>query len=78
MLVPLKWLAVGFIVLAAILCPSQAHASYIDPGSGSIILQAVLAAIFGAAVTLRHFWARIKLALFGAPKKTEFKKEDPR
>ena len=65
------------VVMAALALFSQpsAHA-YIDPGSGSIILQAILAAIFGAAVTLKLFWQKIKLGvlgLFGARKQKEEK-----
>ncbi len=55
------------VLLLTVLAPA-AHATYIDPGSGSIVLQALLAVVFGAAVTIRCFWQRIKAALFGAPK----------
>jgi len=37
---------------------------YLDPGSGSILLQILLAAILGAGVLLRTQWAKIK-SLFG-------------
>ena len=33
---------------------------YLDPGSGSVLLQLLLAAILGAGVVLRTQWARIK------------------
>jgi len=33
---------------------------YLDPGSGSILLQIILAAILGAGVVLRTQWAKIK------------------
>jgi len=36
-----------------------AHA-YLDPATGSIVLQAVLAGIAGAALVLKTFWHRIK------------------
>ncbi len=32
---------------------------YIDPGTGSIILQAIAAGIIGGAVAVRLFWHRI-------------------
>lgn len=38
----------------------RAHA-YIDPGTGSMILQATIAAIVGSAVTIKLLWQRIKL-----------------
>ena len=33
---------------------------YLDPGSGSMLLQLLLAAILGVGVVLRTQWARIK------------------
>jgi hypothetical protein len=33
---------------------------YLDPGSGSILLQLLLAAILGAGVVLRTQWSKIK------------------
>ena len=32
---------------------------YIDPGTGSIILQAVVATVAGAAIAVKLFWHRI-------------------
>ena len=37
---------------------------YLDPGTGSVILQAVLAGVLGVGVFARVFWRRIK-GLFG-------------
>lgn len=36
-----------------------AHA-YLDPGTGSILLQSTLALIAGAAVTLKLYWSKLK------------------
>lgn len=41
---------------------------YIDPGTGSIILQAIAAGIIGGAVAVKLFWHRI-LTFFGLKKK---------
>jgi hypothetical protein len=43
---------------------------YIDPGTGSIILQAAVATVVGGAVAVRLFWNRI-LAFFGLKKGEE-------
>ena len=43
---------------------------YIDPGTGSIILQAIAAAIVGGAVAVKLFWHRI-LTFLGIKKRTE-------
>ena len=62
---------VALISLGLALTSSSAHA-YLDPGTGSIVLQAVLAAVVGAAVTLKLYWMRVKvffLSMFSSRKK---------
>lgn len=49
---------------------SSASHAYLDPGTASIILQGTIAAIAGAAVTIRLYWYRIK-ALFSKPSQTD-------
>jgi hypothetical protein len=39
-------------------------AAYLDPGTGSIILQGVIAAVAVAGLTIKTYWYRI-LAFFG-------------
>lgn len=34
--------------------------AYLDPGSGSILIQIVIAALLGLGVAIRMFWGRIK------------------
>lgn len=41
---------------------------YIDPGSGSYLVQAIIAAILGVAFYFKAIWLRIKL-FFGGKKK---------
>ncbi len=36
------------------------HTLYLDPGSGSILLQLLLAAVLGLGVILRTQWSKIK------------------
>jgi hypothetical protein len=36
---------------------------YLDPGSGSYLLQVAMAGILGAAFTLKSYWGRIKAAI---------------
>jgi hypothetical protein len=33
--------------------------AYLDPGTGSYVLQLALAGLLGAAYTLRRFWTRV-------------------
>lgn len=39
--------------------------AYIDPGSGSFILQVVIGTILGASVAAKMYWARLR-AYFGS------------
>ena len=48
---------------------------YLDPGSGSILLQLLLAAILGAGVLLRSQWSKVK-KLFGGKDAAEEDEED--
>jgi hypothetical protein len=37
--------------------------AYIDPGAGSFVLQAIVAALAGAALVLRGYWKRLRSRL---------------
>ena len=50
---------VSLVVVLVWLFPRDAHA-YLDPGTGSYVLQLVIAALLGAAFALKVFWLRIK------------------
>ena len=41
---------------------NQAHA-YLDPATGSMVIQAVIAVVAAAAVSIGIFWGRLKLFL---------------
>jgi len=43
---------------------------YLDPGSGSFIIQILIAALLGLGVAIRASWGRIK-RLFGGKSKSE-------
>ena len=43
---------------------------YIDPGTGSIILQSIAAAVAGAAIVAKLYWHRI-LSFFGLRKNVD-------
>jgi hypothetical protein len=34
--------------------------AYLDPGTGSYLLQLALGGLFGAAYAVSHFWSRVK------------------
>lgn len=45
-------------------------AAYLDPGSGSYLLQLLVAAVLGAALAARMYWGRIK-TIFSRKKSDE-------
>ena len=47
-----------------------AHLLYIDPGSGSYLVQVIIAAVLGVAFYFKTIWLRIKL-FFGGRKKEQ-------
>lgn len=53
----LVWTFVLFISI-------QEAAAYLDPGSGSMLLQILVAAVAAVAVGIKAFWSRI-ISLFG-------------
>lgn len=54
-----RGLGIGFgVALILVLLPDRAQA-YVDPGTGSYILQIVLAGLLGALFALKTFWHRM-------------------
>ena len=51
------------IIIVGLLVPSHAYA-YLDPGSGSMMLQLLLAGVAGAGMFLKLYWRRL-IGLFG-------------
>ncbi|OGM21132.1 hypothetical protein A2714_05680 [Candidatus Woesebacteria bacterium RIFCSPHIGHO2_01_FULL_38_9] len=54
-------------ILFVAIFPESARA-YIDPGSGSYILQIVIAGLLGASFTVKLYWKKIR-SLFSNKKK---------
>lgn len=58
----------GFLsVLVLLLCLATPAHAYLDPASGSMILQVLLGGIAGAAVLIRLYWHKL-LDVFGMKK----------
>lgn len=51
-----------------IVATGPAHA-YLDPGTGSILLQGLIAAVAGGLVAARLYWSKVKSILSFARKK---------
>ena len=54
------------VAVLAIATPAQA---YIDPGSGSLLLQVLIAAGIGAVIKFRRFFLAALKRVMGSPKK---------
>jgi hypothetical protein len=52
------------LLLATAVFPSAAHA-YLDPGTGSVILQVLVAGVLGALFTIKSWWRTVKAYLDG-------------
>jgi len=52
-----------FLVIG-LLVPVSAHA-YVDPGTGSFIIQGIIATLVGAGVAIKLSWKRIKARFTG-------------
>lgn len=57
-----KMRLITFAVLGLITLPAYA---YLDPGSGSLIIQSIIGAFAAIGVTLKLYWHKIKLKLGG-------------
>lgn len=53
------------VILATLAQSGAAHA-YIDPGAGSMLLQAAVGAIAGGMFVLRTYWARVSAFFNGS------------
>jgi len=63
------------LVCLLLLTPGAAHA-YIDPGTGSFVIQGIIAAVVGAGFAVKMFWKRIKAFLTGKPTPADPDDED--
>lgn len=53
-----------FLLTNALLSSFGDKLAYLDPGSGSFLLQLLIAALLGAGIALRASWSKVK-GLFG-------------
>ena len=63
-------------VLASLLLVREAHA-YLDPGTGSYILQILIAGLVGALFMLKMFWGRIVGFFSKSSSKSEAAVQEP-
>jgi hypothetical protein len=56
---------VSALALASLASWTPSAHAYLDPGTGSLILQSIIGLIAGALVAIRVYWGRIKM-FFGS------------
>ena len=61
--------ALAGLVVFGVLVPPPAHA-YLDAGTGSLIVQALLGGVVGVATVAKLYWGRIRM-LWSRGEKTE-------
>ena len=67
-------LTASFIALLLMGAMSRTAYAYLDPGTGSMIIQILLGGIAGAAVMLKLYWHKVK-ALFAGRRAKEVASE---
>lgn len=60
----MSWSTLGWAALSGAEPSGDLRLAYIDPGAGSFLIQALVAAAAGIAVTVRLYWTRLR-RLFG-------------
>lgn len=63
------------LILGQLLELLKKESPYLDPGSGSFLLQLLIAGLLGLAVALRAYWSKIK-KFFKRGKKEEEETDD--
>jgi len=62
------------IIILALLAPSSAYA-YLDPGTGSMILQGLIAGIAVAGATIKLYWHHI-VSIIGKKKRPDQEEDE--
>ena len=57
----------GILVMSSLILSLPAY-GYIDPGTGSLIIQSIIGAIAAVGVTLKIYWHKIKVFFSGRGK----------
>jgi hypothetical protein len=53
-------MTLNFFIDAVMSSLANSNPAYLDPGSGSYLLQLILAGLLGAGFAVRMYWGRIK------------------
>lgn len=75
---PIGWAALATLLLPTVAAGAQTTPilGYIDPGTGSFLVQAIVAAVAGVAVTSRMYWEKIRVFFGATPRDAEETDDD--
>ena len=65
----INWLVLGMITIGGFYL--QDAYAYIDPGSGSMVIQVIIGALVGVGVTLKIYWYKFKEKILRINKKND-------
>ena len=63
----INWLVLGMIIIGGFYL--QDAYAYIDPGSGSMVIQVIIGALVGVGITLKIYWYKFKEKILRINKK---------
>ena len=72
----MSWSSLSWAALSGTGPGGDLRLAYIDPGAGSFLIQALVAAAAGIAVTVRLYWTRLR-RLFGLSGRPDANEDDP-
>jgi hypothetical protein len=64
------------LLLLTLWLPARDAHAYLDPGTGSFLLQAVIAVVMGALLTLKLYWQQLKSFFAGKSERPGRKQDD--
>jgi len=70
-----RWAFLFVLLLPWLVAPKTAQA-YLDPGTGSILLQLIIGGVAGLGVIAKLYWHRVR-SFFGASKKDPQEEQPP-
>ncbi len=76
MMISMKGLKLAVLCLGILLFLTRPAHAYLDPGSGSMVLQLLLGGVAALGVVIKLFWHRI-LNIFGIRKEENSNSESP-
>ena len=78
----ISWASLATLLLPTVATAADASSQptltlgYIDPGTGSFLVQAIVAAVAGIAVTSRMYWEKIRVFFGATPRDAEEMDDD--